>query len=953
MKRLSTMIAIVFVGAALVPATSQASFGANNFDVTFTESDGTPPPAGSHPFAMTTSFGLNYDEGTLTPEGWLRDFSVTQVPGLSGDTSYPRCTTALYLEADGSEGGSEPNCPASTQVGIAAIAAQTAGSWETQPIYNLTSPPGVLVRLGFRVVTENTFIDVSLSPNPPYDVLAASRNTPQLVNVFGAKIQLWGDPSDPAHDELRGRCGLQGATLPPGDIAGFQFHGAGKSCPAPANSKPFLTMPTTCSQPLASSYEALSWEGATDSGSTLLHDSEGNPASLSGCGKLNFKPSIIAQPTTKAATSPTGLDFSLDVADEGLISAKAGATSQSDIEKVIVTLPAGMSVNPSQAEGLAVCSETGLENETLDAEPGQGCPQASKIGTLEVESPLVEEAIDGSLYVAKPYANIAGDSLLAVYAVFKNQELGIDIKQPLRVEPDPVTGQLTTVAEEIPQLPFSHFRLHFREGTRSPLVSPPSCGAHQVKAMLYPWSGAAPVESTSTFQVISGPDNGPCPSGGLPPFHPGLIAGTINNAAGRFSPFNVRLSRSDSEQELTHFSIKLPPGVVGKLAGIPFCPDAAIAAAKARTGPLGGHEELEHPSCPPASEVGHTLVGSGVGPSLTYVPGKVYLAGPYHGSALSIVAITSGVAGPFDLGTVVVREALKVNPETAEVFIDATGSDPIPHIIKGIPVHLRDIRVYTDRPNFVLNPTNCKRTSTASTVLGSGLNFASEADDNPLTVSTPFQAADCAALPFKPKLSLKLVGGTKRGAHPAFKAHLAMNGIGEAGVAYSQVTLPRSEFIENAHFKTICTRVQFKEGAVPGERCPPGSIYGHAKAITPILSNPLEGPVFLRSSEHKLPDVVAAFHNGQIDVVLDGRVDSVKGGGLRNTFEAVPDAPVTSFDIELQGGAKGLFVNSTNLCKGIHKAKVDFTGQNGKQFNTRRPLRAKCGKNGRHHTRSN
>ncbi len=401
------------------------------------------------------------------------------------------------------------------------------------------------------------------------------------------------------------------------------------------------------------------------------------------------------------------------------------------------------------------------------------------------------------------------------------------------------------------------------------------------------------------------------------------------------------MSRSDAEQEITHFSIKLPPGITGKLAGIPYCPDAAIAAAKARTGPHGGQEELDSPSCPANSEIGRTLAGAGVGPSLTYAPGKIYLAGPYNGSKLSMVAITAGVVGPFDIGTVVIRQAFQINPETAEVFIDATGSDPIPHIIQGIPVHLRDIRAYVDKPDFVLNPTDCTRTSTASTVLGSGRDFVSQADDNPITVTSPFQAADCAALPFKPQLTMRLKGGTKRGDHPAFSAHLAMNGIGEAGIAYAQVTLPKSEFIENAHFDTICTRVQFKAGAGNGAECPPGSVYGKATAITPILSEPLTGPVFLRSSEHQLPDLVVALHNSQVDFNLIGRVDSVDGK-LRNTFETAPDAPVSSFHIQLAGGKKGLFVNSTNLCTKVRKAKANFIGQNGKSFNSKPVLKVKC-----------
>ena len=292
----------------------------------------------------------------------------------------------------------------------------------------------------------------------------------------------------------------------------------------------------------------------------------------------------------------------------------------------------------------------------------------------------------------------------------------------------------------------------------------------------------------------------------------------------------------------------------------------------------------------------------------------------------------------------VIREALQVNPETGEVFVDATGSDPIPHIIAGIPVRLRDIRAYVDRPEFALNPTDCTRTSTASTVLGAGLDFASEADDNPLTVTSPFQAADCAALPFEPKLSLRLLGGTKRGDHPKLRAFLRMKGIGEAGVARARVTLPRSEFIENAHFNTICTRVQFKQAGGNGEACPPGSIYGWARAKTPLLTDPLEGPIFLRSSEHQLPDLVASLRGREINVHLIGHVDSVKGGGLRNTFETVPDAPVDWASFTFQGKDKGLFVNSTDLCKEKHKAKIEFTGQNGKTHNYRKALQVSCGK---------
>jgi hypothetical protein len=930
MRRLALILAIAAFSALWVAAPSQADFGFKGLDVTFTAADGsTSMQAGSHPFAVTTDIEFKTEPSPIevfeTPVEAIRDVIAEQISGLVGNpTATPYCPSADFLNPGAG------TCPPGAALGVNTSTVLAPTEAFSGAVYNLKPPPGVAMKIGFWTSVIPITVELTVNPDPPYNVVAISNEIPNLTYLFSNRLTLWGVPADSRHDGERGRCLSSNAT-----------------CPSNLSPTPLVTLPRSCQGPLETHFYGDSWE---DSGTYLSNElpdltdtawvSEGvfthddadppNPLGMSGCSKLAFKPSITAQPTTKAAASPTGLDFSLNVQDEGLANPSEEAIANSDIKKTVVTLPEGMSVNPSIAEGLEVCTQAELARETAFSGGGAGCPEASKIGSVEVETPLLNENVNGALYQAAPYEN-PFNSLIALYIVIKNPTLGIKVVQPLKVEPDPVTGRLTTVAEDMPQLPFSHFRLHFREGARSPLASPPACGTYNAEATLYPWSGGAPVTTTSAFQIISGPESKPCPTGGLPPFKPGLIAGTINNAAGRFSPFNVRMFRTDSEQEITHFSIKLPPGVIGKLAGIPFCSDAAIAAAKARTGPHGGREELERPSCPAASEIGHSLVGSGVGSALAYAPGKIYLAGPYHGSAVSLVAITAGVIGPFDIGTVVVRQALKIDPETAEVFIDSTGSDPIPHIIKGVPVHLRDIRAYTDRPNFVLNPTSCERTSTASTLLGSGLDFGSEVDDRPVTVSTPFQAADCAALPFKPRLSLKLKGGTKRGDYPALTAILNMNGIGEAGIAKAQVTLPRSEFVAQAHFNTICTRVLFKQGAHPGEKCPAGSIYGKVLAETPILDDPLTGPVFLRSSEHQLPDVVAALHNGQIDVVLVGRVDSVKGR-LRNTFEATPDAPVKRVVFKLMGGKKGLFENSTNLCSSTSRAIAAFDGQNGKQW---------------------
>jgi hypothetical protein len=373
--------------------------------------------------------------------------------------------------------------------------------------------------------------------------------------------------------------------------------------------------------------------------------------------------------------------------------------------------------------------------------------------------------------------------------------------------------------------------------------------------------------------------------------------------------------------------------VTGKLAGLSRCSEAAIAIAKAKT----GREEQASPSCPASSEIGTTIAGAGVGGVLTYVPGKLYLGGPFGGDPLSVIAITPAVAGPFDVGTIVVHDALAVDPETAEVKVDGAHSDPIPHILKGIPVKARDLRVFTDRPGFTLNPTSCAEKQAKATLFGSFLDVFNPADDVPVSLSARYQAASCASLKFKPKLSLKLKGGTKRGAHPAITAKLTYPpGSGYANTRSAVVTLPHSEFLEQSHIRTVCTRVQFA-----ADRCPPGSIYGKARATTPLLDEPLEGPVYLRSSSHKLPDMVIALH-GLVDFDLVGRIDSVKAR-IRTSFEAAPDGPVSSFTVELSAGKKSLLVNSRNLCAHPAKALSVFTAQNGRIYESKPVLGVRCG----------
>jgi hypothetical protein len=519
--------------------------------------------------------------------------------------------------------------------------------------------------------------------------------------------------------------------------------------------------------------------------------------------------------------------------------------------------------------------------------------------------------------------------------VLKEPARGIGIVLAGEVEPDPATGQLiTTFGDEevspIPELPVSDVRFHLREGARSPLITPSHCGTYTTTALLTPTADPGSFfEATASFKINAGVGGGPCPPAGPLPFEPGLFAGTLANGAATHSPFVMRLTRHDGDQDLTKFAATLPRGVLASLVGIGKCPDATIAAARARTGPHGGAEELAAPSCPASSKIGTTLAGAGVGSQRTYVPGSLYLAGPYNGAPLSVVSITPGVAGPFDVGTVVVRVALGFNALTAEVQADGSRSDPIPHILRGIPLAVRDLRVRVDRPNWIFNPTSCRESSTRASIFGSAGNLFDPADDVPVARSARFQAADCLALPFGPSLSLRLKGGTARGDHPALNATYTAR-AGHANVRDLSLLLPHSEFVENANFRTICTRKNFA-----AQNCPAGSIYGHVTAHTPLLEESLSGPVYLRSSDNLLPDAVLVLH-GIIDVEVPIRIDSFKQR-LRATVKNAPDAAVSSVVVQMQGGRKGLFVNSRNLCASKNRAELNLTAQSTKKLK-RNPL---------------
>ncbi len=905
------------------PAGAQAaSFGLTGVGVGAEEEDGTPAVgAGSHPYAVVTEMAVETEidsgSGKVVPVQEAKDVNISFPAGMVGNpTAVPQCPAALFLAGELGE------CSDASALGIAEIEFGEPGKIVDAPVYNLVPAPGVAAKLGFIVEQRAPVtIDVGIDPESPNNVVAHATNISQALFFLRAKVTIWGVPANESHDSERGTCALSLS-----------------SCSVNLPEKPFLTMPAGCAEPLTFGFEADSWQNPDPPQWFTTSASIGGnatPLAPTGCGKLGFTAEVGAQATTSASASASGLDFSIDVDDPGLTS--ADGVSQARIEKAVVTLPEGMTLNPSAADGLGACSEADLARETPSSAPGAGCPQSAKVGEVEVETPLLEgKLLKGSVYVAEPYEN-PFDTLIALYMVIQDPGLGILIKLPGKVTPDPADGRLITTFGEppykIPQVPFSHFRFHFRSGARAPLITPPLCGAHTVSALLTPSTGAAALPLSSDFTTSSGPGGGPCPAGGVAPFAPGFEAGSINSAAGAFSPFYMRLTRKDGEQDMTRFDSVLPPGVTGKIAGLAKCPQAAIEAAKAKTGAA----ELAAPSCPASSLIGRTLAGAGVGSALTYVPGSLYLAGPYNGAPLSVAAVVPAVAGPFDVGTVVVQEALDLNPITAQVEIDGSASDPIPHILAGIPLNLRDLRVYVDRTGFTLNPTSCTPSTVDATLFGSFANPLDPADDVPASLSTRYQASSCASLGFKPKLTLRLKGGTKRNDHPALHSVLTAR-AGDANIGRAVVTLPHSEFIDPERINNPCTRVQFD-----ADQCPAESVLGHARAYTPLLDEPLEGPVYFRSNggERNIPDLAADLRGEGFQIVLLGFITS-KNGRLRTSFENVPDAPVTKFVIELKGGKKGVLVNSANLCRNRGKRRVEMSlsGQNGRAQKTRPRLNA-------------
>jgi hypothetical protein len=901
--------AAVSLQRPIVVSDAPTPFGAANYELTaFNENGSLDTQAGSHPYAVTTTLDLNrIDEPPLTP-AQPKDLRFSLPPGLVGNpTPFPQCTDAQFttsVELPGKVVEIGMNqCPPDTAVGVASITfyerAYLGVITVTSPVFNLKPSPREPAKFGFQTQISHVVLDTSVRTGGDYGVTVSSNNITQLPSLLTSRVTFWGVPGDPVHDRSRGWGCLNG----PGAC----------SAQAQTNPPPFLSLPTSCTGPLQTTVQGDSW---TQKGAFTAPLAPPSEPSLDGCDRLPFAPSITVAPDTQAASSPSGLTVGIHVPQDLVLNAESLA--ESTVKDTTVALPAGVALNPAAADGLQTCSEAQI---ALSQDSVPVCPEAAKVGTLEIRSPLLPNPLVGAAYLAAQNANPFG-SLVALYLVAQDPVSGTLVKLAGEVKPDPVTGQLVSTFKNTPQLPFEDLKLHFFGGSRSPLATPASCGSYRTDASIAPWSGNPAAQPSSEFQVLSGPGGGPC-SDPLP-FSPSLTAGSTNIQAGAFSPFTTTMSREDGQQALQGIQLHMPPGLSGLLAGVKLC----------------GEAEGNAGTCGPESEIGETIVSVGVGGTPFSVKGgRVYITGPYKGAPFGLSIVNPAKAGPYDLekdtpcDCVVVRAKIEVDPVTAALTIttDNTGPYKIPTILDGIPLQIQHVNVTITRPGFTFNPTNC-----APMAITGSLQSTQGASS---ALSVPFQVTNCATLAFKPGFKVSTAGKTSRanGASLSVKLTYPKAPFGsQANIKSVKVDLPRQLPSRLTTLQKACTSTQFEANPAG---CPSASIVGHAKAITPLIPVPLEGPAYFVSyGGAKFPELVVALQGYGVTLDLHGETFINKAGITSSTFRTVPDAPVGSFELTLPQGKYSALAANGNLCKSKLTMPTMFDAQNGHTIKQSTPI---------------
>jgi hypothetical protein len=927
---------------AIPISSSPAGFGAEEFSmVPEEEGGGVDVQAGSHPYQLTTEFSLNQTADPEHPPALPRNLKFNLPAGLIGNaTLVPQCSDLDFKHVIG---GEENLCPAETVLGVASITFFEPQNLKLVtfpvPLFNLVPATGEPARFGFEIASSPVSLDASVRTGSDYGVSVNVSNITQLTNFISNTVTFWGVPGDKTHDSARGWSCLVGGHWTESGRR-LPCVGSGQSHPAP-----FLTMPSSCKLPFLASVEGVSWNAppVKPEASTLalknysLADEFGRQLGISGCNQLPFAPAIDAQPDVTAASTPTGLTTTVKVPQE--VSLGANGLASSSVRDISVKFPEGVTVNPAGADGLEACSEeqvgfTGFGELDPSGEPGAltalftptigspFCPTASKIGTVKIKIPVIADPLEGALYLARQDAN-PFHTLLASYIVAKDEESGILVKLPGKITLDQQTGQLTATFENSPDAPLESAEIHLFGGDRAPLSTPSQCrdntpehpGVYTTVATFTPWSGTAPVTSSSDFEIKTGPNGGPCPPPALP-FAPTLAAGSPNISAGSFSPLVTTISRADGNQNIDKVQLHLAPGLSGILAGVPLCHEAEANAG----------------TCPEASLIGHTIVSVGLGGDpFSVTGGKVYLTEKYEGAPFGLSIVNPAVAGPFDLGKVIVRAKIEVDPLTAALTV-TTGE--IPHILDGIPLQIKHVNVTIDRQGFTFNPTNCNPLAITGSI------GAFEGATAP--VSDAFQVTNCAALKFAPKFSVSTNAKTSKanGASLSVKLTYPSAPFGTyANVAKVKVSLPKQLPSRLTTLQKACTAQAFAQNP---ESCPQASRVGHAKVITPLLPVPLEGPAyFVSHGGEAFPDLTIVLKGSgayPITVELVGSTQ-IKNGVTTSTFKATPDTPFSSFELTLPEGPTSALAANANLCASKLTMPTEFTAQNGALLKRSTPIR--------------
>lgn len=888
-----------------------AGFGIvpGSFVADFFNADGRTPvrESGAHPYAATFALDLNTFANPqpnvpdhVSPAGNLRDLQVELPPGFVGDPAAIGECTPAELTAGA--------CPASSQVGRVDVALSPVGevikeASKSAGVYNMIHPRGAIADLAFEVAGNPIHIKASLDPANGYAVKTSVSNVNETLDLYDQQLTIWGTPADSSHDWER---------CP--DFSGNVSTG----CSTDAAQKPFITIPSRCG--VEQSMRLFQYDSWQNTGVFAPEVAYSLPGQSSGCEEPRFEPEVHVHPTSRQAASPTGLEVHVKVPQNE----NPNGLATPPVKRFHVVLPEGMTLSPSFADGLTGCSSQQIG---LGTDRAVECPDSSRIGTVTVSTPLLPKPLEGSMYLASQWDNPFHSTFAMYLAIHDTEERGVLVKLPGRIELNEGTGQISSTFDDLPQFPFEQMTLDFRSGARAPLVNPPSCGAQTIAVAVSSWAQPEhPVELSNSYVVSEGANGTSCPANlAARPFGPQMDAGTLNPNAGSFSPFVFRLAREDQDQELSQIEATLPPGLVAKIAGVSECPAAAIASISEAEG--SGRQEAESPACPLSSQIGALKVGVGSGPSPDYIPGKIYLAGPYRGAPLSLAIVVPAIAGPYDLGTVVVRAAVEVDPKTAQVRV---VSDPLPTILHGILLRVKDIRLSIDRPEVTFNPTSCD-----SMRIEAHVTAPSAVAD----LANRFQVGNCATLGFKPSFSVSTSGKTSRsrgaGLHVRLTYPNAPFGT-QANIRSVHVELPRALPSRLRTLSHACPDSVFDRN--PAD-CPSQSRVGLARAVTPVLPVPMEGPAyFVSHGGQKFPELTAVLQGYGITLDLSGETFIGKTGITSSTFRSVPDVPIKSFELTLPEGEYSALAANTNLCAAILAMPTAFDAQNGARIERRTPI---------------